>query len=215
MFGLTKEELTVLRRLDTPRKIQDFINTLAVNFEPHGETCMSPRRVLHERTAHCMEGAMFGAAALYIHGQRPLVMDLKTSLWADDTDHVVAVFQKNGFWGALSKTNHAVLRYREPVYRSIRELSLSFFHEYFKDDGRKTLRSYSAPVNLARFDRRGWITSEKNIWYIPRYLAKIPHTKIISRSQIRGLRRADPIECKAGKLVDWHKPLKEIAPAVD
>ena len=213
MFGLNKEELRTLRSLSTPAKIQDFLETLEINFEERGETCMSPRRVLRAGKAHCMEGAMLAALALRIQGERPLVVDLEAAM--DDEDHVIAVFRKYRRWGAITKSNHAVLRYREPVYRSIRELSLSFFHEYFKDDGRKTLRSYSAPVNLARFDRRGWITSEKNIWYIPRYLAKIPHTKIISRSQIRGLRRADPIECKAGKLVDWHKPLKEIAPAVD
>ncbi|OGZ45429.1 MAG: hypothetical protein A3C84_00225 [Candidatus Ryanbacteria bacterium RIFCSPHIGHO2_02_FULL_48_12] len=206
MFGLTKEELTVLRRLDTPRKIQDFINTLAVNFEPHGETCMSPRRVLHERTAHCMEGAMFGAAALYIHGQRPLVMDLKTSLWADDTDHVVAVFQKNGFWGALSKTNHAVLRYREPIYRTIRELALSYFHEYFLDAGQKTLRSYSRPLDLSRFDRKGWITAQEDLFYIPDYLDDTPHTPLLTTAMIKGLRPADPIEIAAGKLVEWAKP---------
>src|SRR3989338_1600846 len=197
MFGLTKEELTVLRRLDTPRKIQDFINTLAVNFEPHGETCMSPRRVLHERTAHCMEGAMFGAAALYIHGQRPLVMDLKTSLWADDTDHVVAVFQKNCFWGALSKTNHAVLRYREPIYRTIRELALSYFHEYFLNNGQKTLRQYSALLNLSTF-KNGWETFDKDLWYIDKKLDKIKHYDIMPKNTIKKLRKADKVEIKAG-----------------
>lgn len=110
---------------------------------------------------------MLAAAALRMHGHRPLVVDLKATE-ADD-DHVIAVFRQHGSWGAISKTNHAVLRYREPVYASIRELVLSFFHEYFLKNGKKTLRSYSQPVDLSRFDRRGWMTSEEDVWYIPEY----------------------------------------------
>lgn len=209
MSHFSKEELAVLRRLSTPQKIQDFLNTLAVNFEEKGETCMSPRRVLRGRTAHCMEGAMFAATALRFHGYKPLVLDLKTALSADDTDHVVAVFQKNGYWGALSKTNHAVLRYREPIYRSIRELALSYFHEYFLDTGQKTLRSYSRPLDLSQFDHKNWMTAEEDLFYIPDYLDGTPHYPILTPSMARQLRPADPIEIAAGKLVEWKRRRKK------
>ncbi len=203
MSGFNARELHLLKKLNTPRKIQDFLNTLQINFEEKGETCMSPRRVLRERKAHCMEGAMLAAAALRLHGHAPLVVDL-TAVKRDD-DHVLAVFRQHGCWGAITKTNHAVLRYREPVYRSIRELVLSFFHEYFMDDGRKTLRSYSLPVDLSRFDRRGWMTAEEDVWYIPDHLADVRHFPLLTRAQIATLRRADPTEINAGKLVEWKR----------
>lgn len=148
-----------------------------------------------------MEGAMLAALLLRNCGFAPLVVDLTAS--KKDFDHVIAVFQTAGRWGAISKTNHAVLRYREPVYASIRELVMSYFHEYFNDDGKKTLRSYSEPVDLSRFDSREWMTSEEEVWYIPEYLARVKHTKILTPSQIARLRKADPIEIKAGKLLEW------------
>ena len=201
MFGLTTGELKVLRHLRTPSQVQDWLNKLPVNFERQGETCLSPRRVLRQRQAHCMEGAMLAAAALRLQGREPLLMDLK-SVWHDD-DHVVALFRERGFWGAISQTNHAVLRYREPIYRTLRELALSYFHEYFTNDGKKTLRSYSQPVNLKRFDKRGWMTAAKDVWYVPRYLDCVRHYPLVTRTQIKHLRLADLIEIKAGKLVQW------------
>lgn len=144
---------------------------------------------------------MLAAATLRLHGRPPLVMDLEAT--DDDHDHVVALFRERGRWGAISKTNHAVLRYREPVYRSVRELALSFFHEYFLDDGRKTLRRYSDPVDLSRFDRRGWMTSEDDLWDVERHLYRVRHEAILAPGQAATLRRADPVEIKAGKLVDW------------
>ncbi|MDO8510917.1 MAG: hypothetical protein Q7S55_02015 [Nanoarchaeota archaeon] len=204
MFGFTEKEVKVFRSLNTPKKIQDFLNKIPANFELDGDTVLSPRRVLRENRAHCMEGAMFAAAALRFHGYKPLVLDLTTV--KDDDDHVVAVFKHKGHWGAISKTNHAVLRYREPIYKSIRELVMSYFHEYFTNhDGRKTLRSYSLPVDLSSFDKQGWMTSEEDVWYIPEYLFEVPHTPILSRSQIAFLRRADPIEVTAGSIVEWKK----------
>ncbi len=148
-----------------------------------------------------MEGALTSAMLLRQCGFKPLVVDLAAS--SKDFDHVVTVFQVRGRWGAISKTNHAVLRYREPVYASIRELAMSYFHEYFNDDGKKTLRSYSEPVDLSRFDKRGWMTSEEEVWYIPEYLVHVRHTNILTRSQIRRLRQADPIEITAGKILEF------------
>jgi hypothetical protein len=197
MFGFNSQESRTFRSLRTPAKIQDFLERIPMNFK---DTCYSPRMVLRHHRAHCLEGAMLAATMLRFHGHRPLVLDL-TSASGDD-DHVVALFKVNGLFGAISKTNHAVLRYRDPVYKTIRELVLSYFHEYFLDDGRKTLRSY-AVTDLSRFDRKGWMTSEDDVSYIERYLFRIPHTPIVTRSQVATLRCASPIERKAGKIVEW------------
>lgn len=203
MITLTAAEIHLLKKLNSPVKIQDFLDTLAINFEPNGDTCRSPRVVLREQSAHCIEGALLAALALRFQGYRPLIIDLQANAY--DYDHVVAVFKKNNYWGAISKTNHAVLRYREPIYKSIRELALSYFHEYFTNDGDKVLRSYTRPLDVSRFDKRGWMTSEENIWYIPAYLNSMPHIPILTPSQLRTLRQADTIEIEAGKLTDWQK----------
>lgn len=203
MFGLTKTELRLLLRLNTPRKIQDYLNSLRADNEQVDDTYRSPRQVMREKRAHCLEGALLAALALRIHGRPPLLLDL-TSV-PHDLDHVVALFKQHGCWGAVSKTNHAVLRYREPVYRTIRELVLSYFHEYFDHQGFKTLRSYSNPVNLSRFDRRDWMTNEKDNHFVSDYLFEVKHFPLLTRSQIMTLRRADPIEIKAGKLLEWKR----------
>lgn len=200
----TRDELRLLRRLRTPARIQDFLNDLPQNHEPNGDTCFSPRLVLRQGRAHCMEGAMLAAAALRLHGHRPLVLDLTAT--QDDQDHVVALFRQHGCWGAVSKTNHAVLRYREPIYRTVRELALSYFHEYFlQSNGKKTLRSYAGPIDLSRFDRRGWMTSLEPVWYVPEYLCCVPHRSVLSRGQAASLRRADAIERRVGDIVEWKK----------
>ena len=142
----TKKEIALIKKLNTPAKVQDYLNSLSFNFEEKGETLKSPIRVLREKNAHCLEGAILGAYILSLHGQKPCILHLKTT--KNDFDHVIALFQKQGFWGALSKTNHNVLRYREPVYKNIRELVMSYFHEYFLDNGKKTLRQYSAFFNF-------------------------------------------------------------------
>lgn len=200
-FGFTKEELKIIKKLSSPSKIQDFLNSIPINFEEKGDTCYSPRLVLKHRKAQCMEGAMFAAAALRFHGHKPLVVDLETT--GDDFDHVLAVFKVNGCWGAITKTNHAVLRYREPVYKSIRELVMSYFHEYFLNNGKKTLRKYTVPINLARFDKQNWMSSDEEVWFIPDFLAKAKHKKLLTRKQIRNLRKADKVEIQAGKLTEY------------
>lgn len=204
MFGLTKGELKTLKKLKSPRKIQDFLESFTFNFEPDGDTCLSPRRVLKEKRAHCIEGAMLAALALRLHGHRPLLLDLTAA--PTDFDHVIAIFNQHGHWGAISKTNHAVLRYREPVYKTIRELVLSYFHEYTDDYGNKTLRSYSRPVDLSRFDKQGWMTAEDDVWYVPEYLIEIPHLPLLTRGQISTLRKTDKLEQAIGTIVQWKKP---------
>ena len=198
----TKEERAILKRLKTPAKIQDFINALEFRIEGANETCLSPRNVLRERKAQCVEGAIFAAAALRFHGYRPLVVDLEST--KDDQDHVIAVFQIDGYWGAISKTNHGVLRYREPVYRTIRELAMSYFHEYFLQSNRKkTLRRFSKPIDLSRFDDEEWETSEEAIWFVPMYLADVRHEEILTRRQIAMLRKADEIEARMTEVTEW------------
>ena len=174
-FNLSKEELHLLRRLSTPEKIQQYLEDLPYNKEREGETCRSPRRVVRYNTAHCFEGALFAAAALRVNGRPPLILDLEA---VRDDDHVIAVFRVNGCWGAIGKSNYAGLRFRSPVYRNLRELVISYFEHYYNLDGEKTLRAYSRPVNLARFDTMGWMTAEDDLWSIPEYLVEVKHTPI-------------------------------------
>lgn len=206
MFGFGKKELRILKKLNTPKRIQDFLDGMKMNFEEKRDTSFSPMSVLEKKVCHCMEGAALAALAFRVNGHPPLVVDLTANKL--DFDHVVAVFKKDGKWGAISKTNHAVLRYREPIYRSIRELTMSYFHEYLDDKGRKNLRSFSAPVNLKRFDKLGWMTTKEDIDYIPEYLAGVKHYPILTRKQIRNLRRADKIELKTGDIAEW-KPKRK------
>ncbi|MEK9155177.1 MAG: hypothetical protein AAB839_00860 [Patescibacteria group bacterium] len=202
MDSWTSAEKRILRSLSTPAKIQYFLNTIPFRIEGGNETCLSPRSVLRERKAQCVEGAMFAAAALRFHGYTPLIVDLEAT--TNDADHVIAVFQIDKHWGAISKTNHGVLRYREPIYKTIRELVMSYFHEYFLQSSRqKTLRTFSRPVDLSRFDRRGWETSQEAVWYIPEYLLTIPHASILNRKQIARLRKADPIEAAMAAIEEW------------
>lgn len=199
----SKKEMEIYKKLNSPKKIQDFLNSLKINFEENGDTCFSPRMVLKNRKAHCVEGALFAAVVLRFNGFEPLIVDLEST--RKDFDHVIAVFRKNGRWGSIGKTNHAVLRYREPIYLSVRELVMSFFHEYFIDDGKKTLRRY-ALVDLSRFDKFNWMTSDEEVWFIPEFLAKVKHIEILTLAQVRCLRLADEIEIEAGKLVEEKVP---------
>jgi hypothetical protein len=189
-----------LRRLDHPRKVQDFLETIPINHERRRETCTSPLVTLERNRAHCMEGALVAALALWMHGRPPLIMDLKTT--DDDVDHLVTLFKVGRYWGGITKTNHAVLRYREPIFRDLRELAASYFHEYFLSSGKKTLRAYSEPFDLR--DWKGdWITATDDLWDLERAIDRSPHTRIVTGRQVAGLRRADAIEIRAGKLTEW------------
>ena len=200
--GFSKEDLALFRRLNTPSKVQDFLNAIPINREPEGDTVLSPLRVLRERRAHCIEGAMLAAAIFRFHGQRPLLVDMEAC--ASDQDHVIAVFKRGGHWGAISKTNHPVLRYREPVYRTIRELIMSYFHEYTPVGGKKkTLRTYSLPVDLSRFDKIQWMTRDGDVWEVAYHLCDVKHFPILNRSQIASLRTLDPIEIETSSREEW------------
>ena len=185
---LSAAERAQFRRLPNPEKIQRYLDDLAYNKEPDGATCRSPRRVLRDQTAHCMEGALFGAAALRMIGHPPLLLDLEA---VHDDDHVLAIFRERGHWGAVAKSNYSGLRYREPVYRTLRELAMSYFEHYYNLKKEKTLRNYSRPVNLRRFDAVGWMTAEEDVWAVPEYLCTIAHTPLLATSLIARLGRVD------------------------
>ena len=188
-YGLTRAELATLRRLRRPEKIQDFLDQkVGYNKEHEGETCRGPRRVLRDRVAHCMEGALLAAAALRVQGRPPLIVDLAA---VRDTDHILTVFQERGHWGAIAKSNYSGLRFREPVYRTLRELVMSYFEHYYNPGGEKTLRAYSRPVNLGRFDGIDWMTTEEDLWAIGDYLCTIAHTELLAPELARQRRRMD------------------------
>ena len=195
--GFHARELSFLRRLNTPERIQRFLDDVDYNKEEDGPTCRSPRRVLRDRLAQCLEGALFGAAALRVQGWEPLLLDLEA---VRDDDHVLAIFRQRGCWGAIAKSNYAGLRFREPVYRSLRELAMSYFEHYYNPEGEKTLRTYSRPVNLRRFDRIDWMTTEQDLWPISDYLFSIPHTRLLTSSIVRNLNRMDARLMAAGKV---------------
>jgi hypothetical protein len=205
-LGLTAGEFAVLRRLRTPERIQAYLNATPINHEVDGETVLSAREVIRQRRAHCIEGAMFAACALWVHGDPPLVMHLDCH--ESDYPHVIALFRRNGCWGAISKTNGAPLRYRDPIYRTLRELALTYFHEYSNKRGHKTLRSYSVPFDLRRLDLADWVTSEKSCWKAHDRLTELRHYPLISRRQERMLTKRDAFERQAGKLVEYPAPKK-------
>lgn len=202
-FGLTSTEFRLFSRLNTPQKIQDFLDSLPINYEKQGETHRSPRAALKAKKIHCIEAALIAAAALWVNGEEPLLMDFMSS--KGDDDHVIALYKVNGYWGAFSKSNHATIRYRDAVYKTPRELALSYFHEWFVNKtGVRTLRSYSAPLNLKQFGT-DWITSDKDLWWLDRELNKTPHYPIAPAKNLRGLRKADTMEHKAAEILEWSK----------
>jgi hypothetical protein len=193
-LGFTRREWRALGAFETPVGIQRALEAMPYHI---GTTAWSPRRVLREGTAHCLEAAIFAAAALRVLGWPPLVLDLEA---VQDTDHVIAVYRLRGHWGAIAKSNFSGLRYREPVYRSVRELVMSYFESYINLRGERTLRAYSRPVNLARFDgtHRSWMISEDDLWWIPEYLLAVPHTRLLTAAMTRGLSRVDRRSLDAG-----------------
>jgi len=196
--GFSSVELRKLRALKTPAGIQRFLDELPYNLST---TSRSPRSVLRDYTASCLEGGIFAAAALRVIGFPPLIFDLEAD---NDTDHVVAIFKVRGHWGAIAKSNFTGCRYREPVYRTLRELALSYFNIYFNLRFERTLRRYSRPVNLARFDNLNWMTSDKPIWFIAEHLCEIPHSRLFPTALAKNLTRVDPRTIR-GEMVGHRK----------
>jgi hypothetical protein len=192
-FGLTRREASFLKRLSPPWRIQRFLDSCA--YDAKGEGCRSPRRVLRERRVQCMDGALFAAAALRLQGYPPLIVDLEA---VQDDDHVIAVFQRRGLWGSVARSNYSGLRYREPLHATIRGLVLSYFEWYYNLRREKTLRRFSQPIDLERFDKLAWMTSEADLWEIPDYLLDVKHETLMGKAMIRELGTADARAFNAG-----------------
>ena len=199
---LSPAERGVFQKLSTPHKVQDYLDSLGINFQSKGEGIFSTRVMLPKIQLQCMEGALFAAAALWVNGEDPFVLDLKAQ---GDIDHVIALYKRNGFWGAISKTNHSTLRFRDPVYKTIRELALSYFHEYFNDiTGKKALRSYSMPFDLKKLGKE-WLTCESDLHDVARAIDFSRHISIFPKKNAKFIRKADSMEKRAGKLIEWKK----------
>ena len=198
---LGKQNTELFQKLKTPEHIQDYLNSIPFNFS---DSLSSPSETIRRKSAHCLEGALLAAAVLWYWGYQPCLLDLRSK--QGDDDHVVALFRKGKYWGAISKTNHAILRYRDPIYRSIRELAMSYFHEYFLNtSGEKTLIDYSVPFSLKRFGV-SWLNDEEDLWYVGEALDNATHVRFIPRGT--RLRKADQVERKAGRIVEWEREKK-------
>jgi len=199
--NLSDDVIKIFNKLSTPQKAQDYINTIPMRHDENEPIVRSPLHTIHAHEASCIEGAMLACTILAYHGYDTYLLDLKVDVRnTADCDHVVALFKKDGYVGAISKTTHAVLRYREPIYKSVRELAMTYFHEYFLDNGKKTLRSFSNRFDIFKKFGYNWIGSERDLYEIACALDNSPHTTILSPSMIRNLRNADPIEIAAGKI---------------
>jgi len=192
-FGLTTRERARLRALSTPERIQRFLDDL--DYDVAGKHCRSPRRVLREGRVQCLDSAIFGAAALRVQGRPPLILDLEADR---DDDHVIAVYRRNGCWGAVGRSNFSGLRWREPVFRTVRDLALSYVESYFNLRREKTLRRYSRPVSLARFDSRAWMTAEDDLWYVAFHLVDVRHYRLLTAAQEKALATVDRRTFAAG-----------------
>jgi hypothetical protein len=198
-LGLTASDAATLARLSSPEKIQDFVSNLALNREKNGDTCLSVSGTMKAGHAHCIEAAFVAACALWMGGAPPLLMDMRAR---GDHDHVVALFRSHGCWGAISKSNHVWLRWRDPVYHSLRELAMSYFHEYCNEE-KKTLRAYSAAFDLRRFSPADWVTNAESCWEVGAALDDSRHYDLITRRQGRRLKLRDTLEMRADRLVEY------------
>lgn len=191
---LDPSEITALSRLDAPDRVQAFLDDIAYSAEP---VYRCPRSVLRDRMGHCFDGAVLAAAAFEVAGLAPRIVDLRAHR---DDDHVITVFRRHGAWGAVAKSNVVGLRFREPVYRSLRELVMSYFDEYYNLEREKALREFSRPVDLRRFDRLGWRVRDEAMDAIAAHLDRIPHRPLLTAAMIDGLVLVDPRRFEAGLL---------------
>jgi len=203
---LSPAEQRLFARLDTPQKLQSFIDSLPANFEPDGDTIMSPRRLMKARVAHCAEGALFAAAVLAFHGKPAWLMDIQSL--PSDHDHIVTLFKERGLWGAISKTNHAILRWRDPIYRSPRELAMSYAHEYCLPGGKKSMLAFSKPFSLARFAPKRWVIATEDLDWLLEALDDSAHVPVAPPAALRRRRRMSRVELKAQEVVEWKRPRK-------
>lgn len=204
---LTPAEHRVFARLDTPQKIQTFLDRLPINFSLNGDTAMSPRRTLQARMAQCAEGAFLAAAALAYHGREMWLMDIQAL--PSDHDHVVTLFKERGLWGAISKTNHAILRWRDPIYRSVRELAMSYAHEYCLPGGKKSMLAYSRPFSLGRYAPARWVIAPDDLDWLLVDLDTSPHLPLAPKAAMRKRMRSTKVELLSQEVLAWPDPRKK------
>jgi hypothetical protein len=190
----SEEEIEFLKSFRDPWSIQEFLDS--IDYNPDYE-CRSPRWVIRKKSAHCFEGALFAAAALDFIGYTPIIVDMKAY---NDDDHVIAIFREDTFWGAVAKSNFTSLRYREPVYRSLRELIMSYFDFFFNIKGEKSLRSFSSPFNLSVFNHINWATTDEDLEYIGNKIESLHHYPVLNGDMIKKLKPASISMINAGLL---------------
>jgi len=193
--ALTKFERQMMARLTTPREIQDFLDGLPYSLET---IYRCPLRVLRDRVAHCYDGALFGAAALRCLGYPPLILNMPAIL--HDDDHLLALYKRDGRWGAVAKSNFVGLRFREPIYVTLHELVMSYFEQFYNVERKKTLRSYTVPLNLKAFDKLNWMTSDAPLERIGARLDEIRKVRLLTRRMIANLSLVDERSYQAGLL---------------
>ncbi len=198
-----------IKKLNTPRKVQDFLDKVPFNFEKKGETYWPPKKAIEMGRMHCFEGAVFACLSLQKHHIENYLVDLKVKNLKKDSDHTLCIFRINKYWGAISKTNHSVLRWRDPIYKSVRELALSYFHEYFLDSGEKTLLSFSKPFDIWKRFGAKWTEGEKDLDKIAEALDKSPHIKFVPKANKKFIRSASKTEIKGASVVEY-KSMKEL-----
>jgi hypothetical protein len=193
----------IIKRLNTPKKVQDFLDKVPFNFEKGGQTYWSPQKMLRNNKAHCFEGAIFACFYLQKAGIQNYLLDLKVKDLKKDSDHTLCVFKIGKYWGAISKTNHSVLRWRDPIYKNTRELALSYYHEYFLDNGEKTLKSFSKPFDIWKKFGTKWTTQEESLDDIAEALDNSPHIDFIPKENVKFIRPAGKIEIKGAAVTEW------------
>lgn len=200
---------SIIKKLNTPNKVQDFLDNIPFNFELKSETYWPPTKILKERKAHCFEGAIFACFCLQENNIENYLMDLKVKNLKKDSDHTLCIFKINRYWGAISKTNHSVLRFRDPIYKSYRELAMSFYHEYFLDkNGEKTLKSFSKPFDIWKKFGTEWTTQEKDLDEIAEALDKSPHIDFVPKENTKFIRKVGPTEIKGASIEQWKQNKK-------
>ena len=202
---LDENFLRILRKkFSSPLSVQDYLDSITFNFAENGETCLSPVRVLSEKKADCLEGAFLAAAVMWAHGEIPYIMNLKVHAGLGDDDHAVALFRRNGYWGAVSKTNHAMLRFRDPVYKTYRELAMSYFHEYYLEkNGVKIMKGFSRPIDMRKFGST-WLRAQEDLWDIAEAIFDTAYIPTVVPKNKRFIRKATAFERKVTSIPE-HK----------
>jgi hypothetical protein len=206
-IGLTDAEIAIFRELKRPEDIQDYITAMPSNAELDGDTCYSVRTAIARNCCHCIEGAFIAACALMLLGRPALVMYFEAE---GDDDHVSALFKVGRHWGAISKSNSIWLRWRDPIYRSPRELAMSYFHEYVLKDV-KSLRRVSRPFDIGAYDPADWITPDTGCWRMAGAIKSSPHVALLTRAQARRLRKRDGFEAHADTIKEFGADGERIA----